>query len=156
MDRSVLLLLVGLVFGAGIGFTFAAANGVSLNGHDHAHDVRNSDHAHDQRIELSRDDEVPTLALEVTPDLVSGWNLRLMTTNFSFAPESAGGDNEAGKGHAHVFVNGAKLGRLYGEWMHLDNLPDGQVSINVTLNSNDHSLLTVGGVPIEKAISVSN
>lgn len=42
MDRSVAMFLVGLILGGGIGFVVAAANGVTLDGHDHAvHD----DHA---------------------------------------------------------------------------------------------------------------
>jgi hypothetical protein len=35
MDRSIPMLLIGLVFGGGIGFTVAASNGITLDGHDH-------------------------------------------------------------------------------------------------------------------------
>ena len=35
MDRSLWLLVIGLVFGSGIGFVIAAGNGITLDGHDH-------------------------------------------------------------------------------------------------------------------------
>lgn len=38
MDRSIAMLLIGLIFGGGLGFVVAAANGITLNGHDHSHD----------------------------------------------------------------------------------------------------------------------
>ncbi|WP_369682774.1 hypothetical protein [Roseovarius sp. M141] len=50
-----------------------------------------------------------------------------------------------GEGHAHVYVNGEKLGRLYGAWMHLPRLPPGEVIVLVTLNSNTHGPLAVDG-----------
>jgi len=36
MDRRLSMLLIGLLFGGGIGFTIAAGNGVTFDGHDHA------------------------------------------------------------------------------------------------------------------------
>ncbi|SIQ54773.1 hypothetical protein SAMN05421641_10988 [Paracoccus thiocyanatus] len=39
MDRSIPMLLIGLIFGGGMGFVAAAANGITLDGHHHgAHD----------------------------------------------------------------------------------------------------------------------
>ena len=38
MDRSIAMLLIGLIFGFGLGFVVAAANGITLDGHDHAQD----------------------------------------------------------------------------------------------------------------------
>lgn len=38
MDRSIAMLLIGLVFGFGLGFVVAAANGITLDGHDHSAD----------------------------------------------------------------------------------------------------------------------
>lgn len=60
----------------------------------------------------------------------------------------ASGDHKPGEGHAHVYVNGAKIGRLYGPWLHLPNLPKGEVTVEVTLNANDHRPLAVNGAPI--------
>ena len=58
----------------------------------------------------------PTLDIAIQPDPVGGWNLNLKTTNFTFDAAAAGRDNAEGYGHAHVYVNGMKLGRVYGDW----------------------------------------
>ena len=153
MSRALALLVIGLVFGGGIGFVLAAANGVTLDGHDHATDHSNhgtaSKTGHDHSEVLEVDGVAPTLMIHVMEDPVSGWNLHVMTTNFTFAPLSVGGDHVEGEGHAHVYANGAKLARLYGPWMHIDALPAGDVELLVTLNSNDHRALAVDGATLE-------
>lgn len=35
MNRAVAMLLIGLIFGVGIGFIIAAGAGVTMDGHDH-------------------------------------------------------------------------------------------------------------------------
>ena len=161
MDRSLALFAIGLVFGGGIGFAIAASNGVTFDGHDHgdpaahgggghaAMDHGGADHArmHGQPIALAAE-EAPSLAIRVTPDPMSGHNLFVETEGFAFAPQNASGANQPGEGHAHVYVNGAKIGRLYGPWLHLPDLPKGEVTVEVTLNANDHRPLAVNGAPI--------
>ncbi|MEM5541493.1 hypothetical protein WNY61_01965 [Sulfitobacter sp. AS92] len=156
MDRSLALFAIGLVFGGGIGFAIAASSGVTFDGHDHgdpaAHggvDHGGADHArmHGQPITLAAED-APSLAVRVTPDPMSGHNLFVETDGFDFAPQNASGDHQPGEGHAHVYVNGTKIGRLYGPWLHLPDLPKGAVTVEVTLNANDHRPLAVNGAPI--------
>lgn len=156
MDRSLALFAIGLVFGGGIGFAIAASSGVTFDRHDHgdpaAHggvDHGGADHArmHGQPITLAAED-APSLAIRVTPDPMSGHNLFVETEGFAFAPQNASGDNQPGEGHAHVYVNGTKVGRLYGPWLHLPDLPKGAVTVEVTLNANDHRPLAVNGAPI--------
>ncbi len=162
-----MLLIIGLVFGAGIGFTVAAGNGITLDGHDHDHaaggvmdheaaEGQIQDHDHGAALSLAAGPDAPTLKVHVMADPVSGWNLHVLTRNFSFAPDRAGRDHVAGEGHAHVYVNGIKLARLYGPWMHIAKLPEGSVDLKVTLNSNDHRSLAVDGVPVEQIVSVTN
>jgi len=93
-------------------------------------------------------------AIALTPDPVSGYNLHVMTQNFRFAPESASGAHVAGEGHGHIYVNNEKLGRLYANWVHLETLPKGEVVLEVTLNSNDHRVFAVDGVPVSARTSV--
>jgi len=102
---------------------------------------------HGQPITLAAED-APSLAIRATPDPMSGHNLFVETEGFAFAPQNASGDNQPGEGHAHVYVNGAKIGRLYGPWLHLPDLPKGEVTVEVTLNANDHRPLAVNGAPI--------
>ena len=163
MDRSIPLLLIGLVFGAGLGFTYAAGNGTTLDGHDHAdpahhgtHDNAQDGHGghgghgtHDDMLEIAPGSDAPTLMTHITPDPSSGWNLQIVTQNFAFSPERASRDHVPGEGHAHVYINGVKLGRVYAPWVHLDNLPEGEVEVTVSLNANDHRLLAVGGKALE-------
>ncbi|EKE45376.1 hypothetical protein OCGS_0466 [Oceaniovalibus guishaninsula JLT2003] len=159
MDRSIPLLLIGLVFGGGIGFTVAAANGVTLGGHDHAdpaHHAGAASHDHAALLSLPQGPDAPTLDVNLTRDPVAGWNLHMRTANFAFAPQSAGLAHRAGQGHAHVYVNGAKIGRFYGPWVHLDALPDGPVEVAVTLNANDHRALAVNGTPVARRLTIDN
>ena len=51
-------------------------------------------------------------------------------------------------------VNGEKIGRLYGRWMHIGALPEGEVEVKVSLNSNSHGVIAVDGNPVEAAVTV--
>lgn len=106
-------------------------------------------HHHGQVLSLSPGPTTPTLDIAVVQDPISGWNLHIETTNFRFSPEKASGPHRAGEGHAHVYVNGRKLARVYGPWFHIDELPQGTNDVTVTLNSNDHKLLAVGEAPLK-------
>jgi hypothetical protein len=105
-------------------------------------------HDHDVLLSMPAGANAPTLDVDVKADPLSGWNLHIQTTGFHFSPENASRDHVAGEGHAHIYVNGEKLGRFYGPWVHLDNLPKGHVEIEVTLNANDHRLLAVADQPL--------
>lgn len=167
MDRSLPMLVIGLIFGGGIGFLVAAANGITLDGHDHGvaadhagHETagtssnRHGSHeSHDTMLSLPAAG-APTLKIALTADPASGWNLHVTTTGFRFAPRSAGAGHVAGEGHAHVYVNGTKIARLYGPWMHIADLPKGRATVEVTLNSNDHRSLAVGDVPLAARVEV--
>ncbi|MFK7834698.1 MAG: hypothetical protein AB8B60_00630 [Sulfitobacter sp.] len=165
MNRTLSLFVIGLIFGGGIGFTIAAGNGVTFDGHDHgdpAHhtvgtmqDHGGMDHAmmHDTPIDVPAED-APQVSIMVMPDPMAGYNLHVRTQNFAFSPQNASLENVTGEGHAHVYINGEKLGRLYGEWMHLDGLPKGDVVIEVTLNTNDHRPLAVNGTPVSALKSI--
>lgn len=96
----------------------------------------------------------PTLDTAIQPDPVGGWNLNLKTTNFTFDAAAAGRDNAEGHGHAHVYVNGVKLGRVYGAWHHIGKLPLGSNEVSVSLYANDHSALASGGMKITSSSMV--
>ncbi len=154
MNRGLVLFAIGLVFGGGLGFAIAAGNGVTFDGHDHGdagHEAGAQANAH---ADLHNDPrevpavDAPEVTLDLSADPVAGYNLRVRTRNFTFAPQSASLADVAGEGHAHVYVNDVKLARLYGEWMHIDHLPTGEVAVKVTLTGNDHRPLAVAGQPI--------
>jgi len=49
------------------------------------------------------------------------------------------------EGHAHLYIDGKKVTRLYGEWYHIPSLSPGTHKITVTLNANSHEDLMVKG-----------
>jgi len=87
--------------------------------------------------------------MDLAKDPTGGWNVTLRTTNFAFTPEAVNQPNTPNTGHAHLFVDGVKLARLYGPHFHMPDLAPGQHEIVVTLSSNDHSIYRVDGVRIE-------
>jgi len=97
----------------------------------------------------------PTLDAEIYADPVGGWNLNVKTSNFTFDAAAAGRENVEGKGHAHVYVNGMKLGRIYGDWYHIASLPKGRHEISVSLYANDHRGLALGGAKITSTAKVT-
>ena len=159
MTRA-LLFGIGLFFGGGVGFLLAAGYGITLDGHDHGvhgtvkGPAGQHDHAHGEGLNLPDTPDAPTVSAVLRPDPRSGWNLHVQTRNFAFAPERASTPNMPGEGHAHVYVNGEKVARLYGEWLHIESLPDGNVELRVTLNTNDHSAIAVEGVPVEAVLTL--
>ncbi len=112
-------------------------------------------HAHDELVEVPDGAEVPTVMVHLSPDPGGGWNLHLMTEHFTFAPERVNGDHVVGEGHAHLYVDGNKLARLYGPWFHIPALPSGDRTLSVSLNANDHRTYGHNGQPVEAAVSVT-
>jgi hypothetical protein len=111
-------------------------------------------HAHHALVEAPAGTAAPTLAMEIAPDPAGGWNVRLRTTNFRFAPERAGAAHAAGEGHVHLHVDGDKAARAYGEWLHLPALPPGKHTIEAVLSTNDHRSYARDGKPISARATV--
>lgn len=102
---------------------------------------------------------VPALSLELEQDPMSGFNLRLLVQRYQLRSPpadlemaqlmSAGEPDSAGylEGHAHLYVNGQKVGRLYGTSVHIPAslLREGSNEITVTLNNHGHMYWTVAG-----------
>lgn len=100
-----------------------------------------SSHGAHPMLEIQAGKPIPTLSLEALKDSKDGYNLHIKTTNFTFTPESVGGPALSNTGHAHLYVNGVKVARVYGPWFNIGNalLKDGENTILVTLNADDHS-----------------
>ena len=112
--------------------------------------------AHDTLLILPEGPDAPSLTAEVIRDPMSGWNVRITVENFRFAPENASQRNQPGEGHAHIYVNGSKLARVYGPWFHIAALPAGaDAVIDVALYSNDHSAIVVGDQPVKASVTVA-
>jgi len=102
-------------------------------------------------------DGAPSVRLRVAEDPAGGWNLHLITERFRFTPERSGGPARAGEGHAHLYLDGEKIARLYGPWYHLDGsaVPPGEHTLTVSLNANDHTVWAVDGEEIDDEATVT-
>lgn len=101
-------------------------------------------------------DQAPTVSLSVVEDAKSGWNISLDTTNFVFTPGNVNGEDIVGEGHAHLYVDGEKIGRLYSNNYHYSGNFDGTKTFKVTLNSNQHGEYAVDGMVIESSVTVTH
>lgn len=112
-------------------------------------------HQHPMR-PTSLDAPVPTVTHLVFPDRMDGYNVQILPRNFRFTPASVNRKVQNNEGHAHIYVNGTKIARIYAEWIHLPSalFQPGENLVRVTLNANDHSEWSVDGVPIASTVRV--
>ncbi len=105
---------------------------------------------HDRKIaEIPAGQPIPSVDLNVHKDSMKGYNLEARVSNFRFAPEDINTADRPGEGHAHLYVNGKKITRLYGSWYYLEKLQPGKNKITVSLNANSHEILTHNGEMIQ-------
>ncbi|MFT4412821.1 hypothetical protein ACLM5H_03075 [Fredinandcohnia humi] len=91
----------------------------------------------------------PSITGSVSKDLSGTWLLEIETNHFTFEPEKVGTqDISYNEGHAHIYLDGIKVNRLYGNYYNLDNLSPGKHEIKVTLNGNNHGVFVLAGKEI--------
>ena len=97
-------------------------------------------HQHPPR-EVSAALPQPSVTHLVFPDVMGGYNVQILPVNFKFTPAAINRAPQDNEGHAHIYVNGLKLARVYSNWYHLsvEALAPGENDVSVTLNANDHS-----------------
>jgi hypothetical protein len=111
-------------------------------------------HHHYKKIEIQDPAKVPEIVIDAQRDSSTGWNIHVRTTHFVFTPENAGKDHVAGQGHAHMYVDGKKVARLYSPWFHLPALSPGKHVIKVTLNANSHEEYAFKGELVSEQIEI--
>lgn len=142
------IIIAGLLFGAH--FSKISYEQHELLAHAELKGHAEMDHG---ILDISNDVIIPKITLlEVLEDPMSGWNIHVEVENFQFKPESASQPHQAGEGHAHLYINGNKIARLYGNWFHIPEFIKAKNEIRVTLNTNDHQTLAIGNQAIEKII----
>ena len=95
-----------------------------------------------------------SVAITAEPDADGGVDVSIVTEGFRFAPEAVDQAHTPGAGHAHIYVDGEKLGRVFEPEYHIDQLPAGEREIRVSLNTNDHSDLVYDGKKLEATTTV--
>jgi hypothetical protein len=123
------------------------------SGMPHSPTKASGEHTH-KAVSIPAGQPIPTVKLAISPDAMRGWNVEVKITNFAFAPERVNTKGLTTEGHAHLYLNGKKLTRLYSSWYYLERLPRGQNKLTVTLNTNAHEDLTVGGKVIQDTATV--
>lgn len=98
----------------------------------------------------------PMVSFSVAEDAKSGWNITIDTRNFTFTPKNVNQANVEGEGHAHLYIEGEKIARLYGPYFHYAGDFDGTKTFRVTLNANDHSEYAIDGKVIEASLPVTH
>ncbi len=98
----------------------------------------------------------PTLDLEVYALADGSYNIQLQTSNFTFTPQNIDKAPVPGEGHAHLYVDGVKLARLYGEWHHLPTLPPDAEVLTVSLYANNHKGFAVNGDIISASVRLAD
>lgn len=145
--------LIVLVVGFAGGFFFSNSNSSDHHALSHEEGGEHTMH-HETLVEVPAGSPVPSVSLEVLPDPKSGWNAHIVTNNFRFAPERVSTEHVFGEGHAHIYVDGVKINRVYGNWYHLGVLSEGSHEVRVDLNANDHNPYAVNGVKIDDTVTV--
>ena len=96
------------------------------------------------------------IAVDFTAELEDdGIHLNISTEGWTWAPEQVNGADSDGAGHAHVYADGVKLGRIYGPYHFLTGLEPGDRELRVALNTNGHSDLTWQGQALESTRTVT-
>ena len=98
----------------------------------------------------------PRVQLELTPLVYGGYNLRVQTENFRFTPQNIDTAPVAGEGHAHLYLDGVKIARLYGEWFFIEALPADAATLSVTLYANDHSAFAADGERVSASVALED
>ena len=97
----------------------------------------------------------PQVELQLYPLSGGGYNARIVTRNFLFTPQNVDGEAVPGEGHAHLYLDGVKIARVYGEWHYLASLPDEAQTLGVALYANDHSAFAVDGMLVGDTLSLA-
>ncbi len=154
MKTTVLITAVMVCFGAIAALPLAPSQPLYAHeGMDHQPGA--GDMPSHKAIQIPAGQPVPTVALKIHPDAMTGWNLEMEVTNFTFAPQRVNTKGLTTEGHAHLYVDGKKVTRLYGPWYYLESLKPGQHQLTVTLNTNGHEELTYKGKPIQATTTIT-
>lgn len=109
-------------------------------------------------MEMSKTHVAPkgmSVSIKVKADAMKGHNLFIRTKKFTWAPEHASGKHVRGEGHAHLYIDGVKITRIYGSAYYLGALAAGTHKVTVELNGNDHAPYVRAGKHIEATKTVT-
>ena len=110
-------------------------------------------------VSLPKDSLTPKLTISLSPDSMSGYNLHLEIAQFQLeSPVNKGNaPKNTVEGHAHIYINGEKIQRVYGSDVHIPgkHFKKGMNQINVTLNNHDHKAWQKDGKEIISSVFIN-
>jgi len=152
-NELIIVMILSLILGLGGGYLIGA--GITEKASETTVTEKASKQMQHPKFEVPAD-QAPTVELIVEEDAKSGYNIKIITTNFTFTPEKANEENVIGEGHAHLYVGSEKIGRVYGNYYHYNGNFEGTKTFRVTLNGNDHSDYVVNGEVIGSSVEITH
>lgn len=144
-----------------LNFVAATAGAFTINFHVFASDSMdsgqvNTDHHHASGASGEVVSELPvSLTVTAEADADGGIDVHITTEGFRFAPELVDQAHAPGSGHAHIYLDGVKLGRVFESQYHIADVAPGEREIRVALNTNDHRGLVFNGEKVESTVTVT-
>ena len=135
-------------------FEASTAGAFALNFHVFATANADDNHGAGAPALVASEDPV-SVSITAEPDAQGGVDVQIVAEGFRFAPDLVDQAHTPGAGHAHIYVDGEKLGRVFESEYRIEQLAPGEHEIRVSLNTNDHSELTYAGKKIESSVTVS-
>jgi hypothetical protein len=144
MKKHIVFVIIGILVGIGVGALIYDNNKHDESSMDNTMQssaTNSSGQTMHAQLEIDPTKPMPSVSVQAIADSKDGYNLFITTQNFTLTPENVGQAVAPNSGHMHLYVNDAKIARLYGSWYHLSksNLKDGDNTLEITLNANDHS-----------------
>lgn len=119
-------------------------------------DDHSGEHGHNGTATETLVSEAPVgVSITAEVDAQGAVDVEIDVEGMRFAPESVDQEHTAGAGHAHIYVDGEKLGRVFESSYRIENLPPGDHDIRVSLNTNDHRELVYDGKVAEDTVTVT-
>ncbi|WP_328667950.1 hypothetical protein [Streptomyces sp. NBC_00328] len=99
----------------------------------------------------------PEVAVEIQPDSADGWHVRLTVRDFRFSPAGTRAVPVAGRGIAHLYVDGRTVARLRAAEYRLAGhlVPRGTHHITARLYADDGTVWAVHGSPVESTADIT-
>ncbi|MFE1752323.1 hypothetical protein [Streptomyces anandii] len=149
-----LLLLAGAV---GCGSGAARGHGEGGSAAPAGKLLDHTDEAGRRYREVGRE-SAPEVGVEVQPDAGGGWDLRLTVRRFRFSPAGTAARAVAGRGLAHLLVDGRLVCRLRTPEYHLAArlVPRGTHHVTARLYADDETVWAVNGKPVQSTADVTS
>ncbi|MFF8094675.1 hypothetical protein [Streptomyces sp. NPDC016675] len=99
----------------------------------------------------------PEVGIEVQPESDGGWDVRLTVRDFRFSPPGTEARAVAGRGVAHLFLDGDLVTRLRGPEHHLAArlVPRGTHQVTARLYADDGTVWAADGEPVESTADIT-